>query len=822
MKTRRNTGGFTLLELMLAVAVIGILSAVVAVNVVHYQRTLTQVELDGIAREIFVAAQNHLTMAESQGFMGIDPKSDSDWGKTYQKGTPTEPAIYYYVVKPDTNTDRDSLNMLNLMLPFASVDETVRTVDGSYVIRYQKDPALVLDVFYAVAEETAEGDVKNRKFAHTFTLDEATPPKEDEGRNIYDTLWGYSGSAQKGARGQYLGTAVIGWYGVDPEWFSVQSGGEIPTPVSKGAPLSPPTVKVVNAEQLYVEVTNPNYVDGENPKTLEWYGNARLRLEITGQQSGNSLPIELITKAGFTSEKDYIIPDDQFYPKTYRVILDDVTQDGTRFHKIIADAGLFPGEDIIIRAVSYNNTELTNIATSANAETNSLFASVNGSTADIANFRHLENLDSAVSHINFDPDNVHITQANQTSDMDWDKFMSGNVSVYYGNTHTQPGEYFPVTNGGKIKDDGTIEYDKQITYNGNGHTISNVKINVSGNAGLFATLGHSSTVTDLELVNFDVKSSGGNAGALAGVLEILQDNSKVQGVLVHHDTPDISPNLPDEKKTVQGKSSTGGLIGEIVLGAIPAGETPGVCTIEQSAAAVYVTSSNGDAGGLIGTVSGGASARVMDSYAGGHVITKKDAEDKAIGVEYDKGNNNVTAKENAGGLIGSSAGSLTVKNCYATTSVDGGKTAGGLIGKATDGTIQNCYVTGYITGESSSYKGAFAGRVSKSTKFPNDDNRYLSIINAGLPNVGFCEDGSPANVKAFDTLLTDYVPYAPCTSGAVPYDPTLTQYYGGKYLFQTISQLNKSGTYTAEWMTKHYGDWPMPEKQVINVKSGGA
>ena len=239
----------------------------------------------------------------------------------------------------------------------------------------------------------------------------------------------------------------------------------------------------------------------------------------------------------------------------------------------------------------------------------------------------------------------------------------------------------------------------------------------------------------------------------------------------------------------------------------------GNCTIEQSAAAVYVTSSNGDAGGLIGKINNasGTKVTVSDSYAGGHTKNGKHQDDYK-----EKGYYNVTADRNAGGLIGSSAvtatTSLTVQNCYATTSVDGTMTAGGLIGDVQGGTIKNCYVTGYVNKDSTA--GVFAGNV-KNTQF-DDKNRYLSIVNPE-----FSDEEAPSNVSAFDDSLDSYRDYALCKddtvlNNAVPYDEELKKYYGGNYLFKTIRQL--SGTDTAEWMKKHYGDWPMPETQVVNTK----
>lgn len=852
MKTRRNTGGFTLLELVLAVAIIGILSGVAAVNVVHYQRTLTQVELDGIAREIFVAAQNHLTMAESQGFMGI--VDESDWGEPYQKGTTTEPTIYYYVVKPDT--DRDSLNMLNLMLPFASVDETVRTADGSYVIRYQKDPALVLDVFYAST---------NGKFQHTFTEEESTPPPkvtpqpEDTGDTL-NTLWDYRGD-KKQERGNYpkkIGPAVIGWYGVDPEWFSVQSGsgggtlggGGKPIPVPKAEkPLSPPTIKIVNAEQLYVEVSNPNTDE-------KLFSKAGLRLVVTGIQSGVSFSTDL-----WKSDKDRNAATK--IQEKFTFVLDDVTdkeqdEDGNRNHHFQhVCSGLYPGEDITVYAVAYNNHELTNIAESAHATTNSLFASLERhptltletpATAMISNFRHLENMDSAISNIKIarllgqecdyyqiDGNNtIQITRVEQTSDMDWNLFKNAvGENILDKNGTVLTANYWPVTNGAGIE-----------LYNGKGHKISNVTIKVSGNAGLFAKLGHSSSVTDLELVNFSVISSDkddGAAGALAGVIEDnstvtnlkisdcsiqsdsrvwsngsgaagglagVLDKSTVQSVLVHHDT-----DKSGDAYKVTGKGSAGGLVGLVQ------GDS---CAIAQSAAAVYVKSTlaTGNAGGLIGTVSAGASVTVKDSYAGGHTTTnyEKQNGDKVKGgykgdyynIEENSddhhGHYNVTARASAGGLIGSSMGNLTVNHCYATTSVDGSTNAGGFIGDIEGGTITSCYATGHVTGNDN-YKGAFAGKVSGTTF--SDSGYFTTVENEEedkdkepdkrLKSVG---QGDSDGIASFDQDCKKFGGYH-AQPNAEPYDPDL----GDKYPFQTISELD-SGVTSPDWMSTHYGDWP--------------
>ena len=76
MKHRRNTSGFTLTEMLIAVAIMVILMGVAFVAVINYQKSMKQLELDRTAREIFVAAQNHLTMAEGQGLLkDADPSN---------------------------------------------------------------------------------------------------------------------------------------------------------------------------------------------------------------------------------------------------------------------------------------------------------------------------------------------------------------------------------------------------------------------------------------------------------------------------------------------------------------------------------------------------------------------------------------------------------------------------------------------------------------------------------------------------------------------------------------------------------------------------
>jgi prepilin-type N-terminal cleavage/methylation domain-containing protein len=87
MKRNRKNAGFSMGELLVVVAILVILMGLGFVALIQYQRTLKQLELDGIAKEIFVAAQNHLTMADSQGL--LEGKTDGT--------ADAEKDVYYFV-----------------------------------------------------------------------------------------------------------------------------------------------------------------------------------------------------------------------------------------------------------------------------------------------------------------------------------------------------------------------------------------------------------------------------------------------------------------------------------------------------------------------------------------------------------------------------------------------------------------------------------------------------------------------------------------------------------------------------------------------------
>lgn len=456
MEKLRKKNGFSLAEVLVVIGILLVLMAVSIVAVQRYLRSMTKLQYDGYAKEIFVAAQNHLSMAESQGYLGR-----SQFGTEEQengKGT----GVYYFLVNTEGGVSaNDKATVLNLMLPMAAVDESVR-MGGSYIVRYHKDSGQVLDVFYW--SESAG------RYPHSYEneYEDLLSKRENE-----DALKTYG--AEK---------SVIGYY-----------GGVEAASLTRGDTLSAPVISVRNAERLTVTVTDPN-ADVEN---------ARLKLVVTGLSSGNSREIALLPG---TLDSDY----DSFTRK-YTVVLDDITEAGRHFYDLFCSSGtgdLIPGEDVTVQAVAFNNAQLTNVAYSGSKKTSSLFgddSSAADGLADISNVRHLENLSGMISRVNASLSPVQITRAEQSTDLSWRIFKSaiGNdeLSINLAGTQskaTKPGTYLPVDPA------------EGFEYDGNGLGITDVQVDGSDTAGLFGTLTGGS-VHDLRLQDISIRGTG--AGALA-------------------------------------------------------------------------------------------------------------------------------------------------------------------------------------------------------------------------------------------------------------------------------------------------------------------
>jgi hypothetical protein len=199
-------------------------------------------------------------------------------------------------------------------------------------------------------------------------------------------------------------------------------------------------------------------------------------------------------------------------------------------------------------------------------------------------------------------------------------------------------------------------------FDGDGHTISHLRIGGGEYLGLFGELGFEAVVSDLGVVDVNISGSGANVGGLAGY--------------------NVSGSVTDCYSTgvVHGRLSVGGLVGYNDRAEVARCYSTGTV----SGAEWYV-------GGLMG-------------YNGNGTVTQC----------YSTGT--VSGYSSVGGLVGQNeywatdvlAYSGVVSQCYSSGSISGVERVGGLVGQNDRGYVSQCYSTGPVSGTST--VGGLVGR----------------------------------------------------------------------------------------------------------------
>ncbi len=748
----------TMAEMLIVVAIIGVLMGVSFIAVQNHQRSSTRLEFDTISKEIFFAAQNHLTAAESQGY--LQKAEYGHYGAI--DGLDVENDIYYLV-----SGDTQSTEMLKLVMPNYAI-----TSEGSYIIRYQVSSAKVLDVFYS-----------NPGKSSMLT---ATGKKLETGDYV-PLMGNYPNYREDGQKNrENYGGAVVGWY-----------GGE--TAEKTGIRLKAPSLEIINAEKLMVKLTDPN-------ESEESY---IVKLIVTGKSSGAEAYFTL-RGSGTTDLNGGRITGDE---SSYTVVLDDITATGMHFAELKPNKGTFlPGENLLIKAVAYSTEKLSNIAMSKEAKTNSLFADLEDKdgdkvfeTATINNIRHLENLDAKLSNLELDEiktggdESFKVTAAVQVSDLDWETFKSKtnkeSTQVYYSadavyspETPTAAGCYYPVSP------------DYALTYDGQGHSVLNLNIDFTGPAGMFGTLNNSAneiknvivrnTGTDGADKDLEIKSTGGSAGGLVGSMTGGSITNCAAAVYVNGTT--AAGGLIGYADGVEVKDSYAG--GHTKHDPINHTDHSGYLTGTSGEARVNViaTGDTGSAGGLIGSMTGGSA---IDCYSTCSVKGGK-----------------------AGGFAGSASGDIS--NSYCTGLVLGtGEVKDSSAVKAFVGSVNSdnavavsdCWYYSsindnyYATLNADNKDGMKELGDSLAIPFDKDrlnpDNTITTAFQAYQAFLG--DEFKPDKAEPYDEYLTNHYQRTGETGKT-------------DYPLKTIKQLHSSAP---DFLAVHYGDWPAPEILVVNPRT---
>ena len=252
------------------------------------------------------------------------------------------------------------------------------------------------------------------------------------------------------------------------------------------------------------------------------------------------------------------------------------------------------------------------------------------------------------------------------ADLDFD--TTGNGRADAGDTYWNAGEgWEPIAvPRGRIFETALGAF--QATFDGNGHTLSNLFVARDDHSGLFGAIGSRGAVRDVRLIDTDVTGKqriGGLAGENLGVV------SRVQ--------------------------SAGQVLGEVQVGGL-VGANLGTITLSRSSAAVtgmappdFVRTSDLDrgTGGLVG-YNGGA---IRGSYAIGRVVGDSNV-GGLVGWNFNDG------------FVGSIRSHASIVGSYATGSVAGRSSVGGLVGTNgipgnapfVLGEIKASYATGRVSG----------------------------------------------------------------------------------------------------------------------------
>ena len=768
-KIKRYRAGFTLAEVLIVVAIMAILAGFGFVAVSQYNKRLTQLEMDDTAKKIFLAAQNHLTIADTSG---IWKQLVAECDSTSKSGNPNGPSLggefpidkttTYHVIYgkgnagqsagTDVGNQKNVSDVLNLILPVNSVNIGS---DGSYAIIYNEKTATIYGVYYSAAS--------------TFGNDQ-------DGLHFADVIPGIDrlDAKRRLEQAKEQGIPLIGYYG-----NAIGTAKESNTTLKA---LEKVRVWFTNEEDaLTLHILDPNSIslDASDATNLN-----NLEVRITGDRSGTTAIYsvkKLETDESYTlfSSGDRKLtlerPDSDKGKADYTIVFDGLT--GKHFKDLLPD--FYPGEDItaqvtLTRSEKITGREIVTGSATDNSLYESIYPSVSG-TADptvdqgqyvarIENVRHLENLSSLIS-------GIASKEAGTVA-----KSFSVRKAVLLENIDlTVARSGFTFT--GILPDAALEEFD------GNDKSIKGMNINVypsgSKGNGLFAMIDRSDAqpgfaVKNLMMVNPNVKSTGANISAGALIGHFKGNSLSINNVNVNVDAQGkLADTIGEQSSVIIGQANAGGLVGLIDNSSACEAEILN-CQVKR----LRVISNNGNAGGFIGelTKSGVTDSGTLtifqskfteptandpdgiDNTSDHYDIYAVGSAGGFIGTSGNKSNStgwsvtvsdsevssehrlNISGTDQVGGVIGGFYGdSLTIIKTlaagnYMWTQIHNGKKGndgscvGGLIGESQSKriAIENCGAGSYVYAKDADCAGGLIGSLKRANKSASIKNTYVS------------------------------------------------------------------------------------------------
>ena len=649
--SRKNRNGFTVAEVLIAVAILVALFAVSFPMILTLRRNLRQKEYDSKAEIVYIAAQNELVKLRSSGNASRYTTANDNAAKVYplpaepgdrsididENGDPIPvPRLYY--ISSEYLSDENSA--ASLVMQEMTADSEL--VGGAWIIEFIPGSGSVYAVFYSEMIDL---------------------------RDYYSNWEHYNKLRYRDNR--LSDNARVGYYG----------GDSVGT--SSTATLQP-VISITNAETLSAtfQCLRPS-ISGED-----------LIFHITlSDNEGHSYGVDYT----YGSLDHNLERDGRSYHTT--ITFDDLSSEATRFNKLYGsesghgDKCLVPGTELTVTLTVRSPNKLIEPA-SVTAVTNSLFANesnmfidgIHNNTAVVEYARHLQNLDVLYDEEAGRFNNANVTRAVQAktvsfrdgmSENDWYSTYCGQENDYFnGKDEDGNAKFKPIALGpgftlfdGRNNDTEKLLFGTQSVIASDNCAIEGLIVSETGNAGLFADIDGQDDITfrNVSLVGARVSGTG-SVGAFTGAINGSDAGFENCRVYLSKNEGDL--NDKDEKDLWISGGYAGGLVGVV------AGDSR--VSVSDSFASTVLNGVNA-AGGLIGRSLG--TAQISGSYADSYVYGRETA-----------------------GLIGATgpAGSISLTDCYAAGFLYPENVAAGLVNGIVSG-MSNCYTICAMEDESLTY-----------------------------------------------------------------------------------------------------------------------
>ncbi|MDY3109561.1 MAG: type II secretion system protein, partial [Lachnospiraceae bacterium] len=592
--------GFTMAELLIAVVIIVILLGLASGFFISIQRNVRQKQMDDIAQEIYMVAQNEMMRVRYTGQLDAFNTAEVDNGVKTLKYAPSDSNVATQMangtVKLNYISAADSV-VAGMMLPSGALDEGIRA--NKWIIEYDSLSGTVYSVFYS---EKVDFTLPHADSADVDYVNATSYPNV-----TYDQLRDNpDGSSNAGTRKSKT-KGYIGYYGRGSAWgeeakdldvsMFVDNAEELTLFISYNEPMIKSGATTVSDPIRSVELV---VTDLDVSPAVSW----SLQADAVGSGTNtdfqnyvpNTVPVTLSkpVKNAVTNRLET------------GLVLDSILN-GKGFNDI---TGMNVGDNISITLKVTTNSGIigeTTVKTNSGFESKTVGSGIDNDTITVSYGRHLQNLNDYISTKYFD--------VKQTKDILFGE-VTGDASTWYAKYFLTEGiKFVPL----HVPDDRIKSFDGSS--DGQDFLISDMILEAkddNGNTGMFGTFPGES-LKNIRMVNtqIDVPGAASSVGCIAGETDSLKTLENCYVYLTDEFASSKAQSPYDITKVpyfIQGGKNTGSLIGK-VSGTQDLAVTN--CFGSTSLTSV-INESDAYAGGLFGFV-GAGKVTIRDSYADSYV-----------------------------------------------------------------------------------------------------------------------------------------------------------------------------------------------------------